>query len=183
MRNSIPFLFLFFLYSWIFPLQAADVVIMKDGHGFSGKIVSIKQGILKLKWQDDRLFIPLEEVERVEFEDPENKLAGISFMNPVPQGENCIAGQQDAEMFHGKYGGHVVLGFFFGPFALIGTALASPYPHRGRHTAAMSQNKELFDNPEYALCYKRKAKARLLGAEAIGWGAWLVIALIASTSG
>lgn len=182
MKTLKPIFILLLLLPLLLPLHAADVVMLKDGHGFTGQIVSIKHDVIKMKWQDDKLFIPLEDIEQIEFESPGSKLA-LEFMTPQGQGEKCIAAQQDAEMYHGKVGGHVVLGFFFGPFALIGTALAQPYPHRGRHTPIMSKNKDLFDDPEFALCYKRIAKGKLLGAEAIGWGAWLVIFLIASSSG
>jgi len=159
--------------------QADDIVVLKDGHGFTGKIKSVKGCTVKLKWNNDRLYIPLDQVEYIAFENPEDKVA-LDFM-VSQQNNNCLLGQQDAEMFHGKYGGHVVLGFFFGPFAMIGTAIAQPYPHRGKHTYALSKNKGLFDNPEYAICYKRKAKGRLIGAEAIGLGAWVVLVLIMSS--
>lgn len=154
-------------------LKATDFVVLKDGHGFSGEIRSIKNCTVKLQWNNDKLYIPLEEVEYIEFDDPTEK-AALDFM-AMPEDNNCILGMKDAEMYHGKYGGHVVLGFLFGPFAMVGTAIAQPFPYRGKHTMALSKNRELFDNPDYALCYKRKAKGRLIGAEAIGWGSFILL--------
>ena len=174
--------FVIVLTAWLLVFSmayAADVVVLKDGHGFTGKIKSIRDCTVKVKWEKGILLIPLEQVAYLEFEDPDDKTARDYLA--LPQDNKCLLGQQDAEMFHGKYGGHVVLGIFFGPFAMLGTAIAQPYPYRGRHTPAMSQNKELFNDPEYAECYKRRAKGRLIGAEAIGWGAWLVIWLIANS--
>lgn len=157
-------------------LTGADLIVLKDGHGFNGEIKSIKDCTIKFKWNNDKLYIPLEDVSYIEFNDPESK-AALDFIS-MPEDNNCILGMKDAEMYHGKYGGHVVLGFFFGPCAMIGTAIAQPYPHRGKHTMALSKNKELFDNMDYALCYKRKAKGRLIGAEAIGWGAAILLILM-----
>ena len=158
---------------------ANDMVVMDDGHGFTGKIKSIRNCMVKLKWEKEVLMIPLDRIAYIEFEDPDDKVA-LDFMAMEPDNK-CYLGRKDAEMYHGKYGGHVVLGIFFGPFAMLGTALAQPYPYRGRHTPVMSENKELFNDPEYAECYKRRAKGRLIGAEAIGWGAWILFILIISS--
>jgi len=84
----------------------------------------------------------------------------------------------DAENFHGKKGGHFVLGVLFGPFAMIGTALANPKPKKGKDTYMFSENKELFDDPMYLSCYRKKAKGQLIGMEALGWGSWLLLLLV-----
>lgn len=167
------------LTGWLFTfsvIHASDVIVLKDGHGFTGKIKSIRDCTVKFKWNRDILIIPLDQVEYLEFENADDRVA-LDYL-ALPPDNKCLLGQQDAEMFHGKYGGHVVLGIFFGPFAMIGTAFAQPYPHRGAHTMAMSKNQALFNDPEYAQCYKRRAKGRLIGAEAIGWGAWIIFWLI-----
>jgi hypothetical protein len=87
----------------------------------------------------------------------------------------------DAQAFHGKRGGHFVLGVLFGPFAVIGTAVSNPTPERGARTYMMSKNKELFSDPEYLTCYRKKAKGQLIGMEFLGWGAWILIVLVASS--
>jgi hypothetical protein len=92
--------------------------------------------------------------------------------------DKCLSARLDAENFHGKKGGHFALGFFFGPFAMIGTALANPTPYKGKNTYMMSKNKDLFNDPEYLSCYKSKAKSQLLLTEGIGWAAWIVILLL-----
>ena len=99
-------------------------------------------------------------------------------MSDPTYAEKCAFGQQDAEMFHGKKGGHFVLGFLFGPFALIGTALANPTPDRGARTYMLSQHKDLFSDPAYLMCYKKKARGKLLGMEAAGWGTWILLLLL-----
>ena len=47
----------------------------------------------------------------------------------------------------------------------------------------MSKNKEQFTDYEYINCYKKKAKAQLIGMEAAGWGSYLIILLLATSWG
>ena len=92
--------------------------------------------------------------------------------------DKCTAGQQDAIKYHGKAGGHYVLGLLFGPFAILGTAFADPTPENGRKTYVMSQNKDMFGDATYRLCYKKKAKGRLIGAELCGWAFWILLLIL-----
>ncbi len=71
-----------------------------------------------------------------------------------------------------------MLGFLFGPLAIIGTALSNPTPERGKETYMMSKNKEQFSDPEYLSCYKKKAKQHLITMELSGWALWLAILLL-----
>ena len=61
---------------------------------------------------------------------------------------------------------------------MLGTALANPTPDKGKRTYEMSKNKKHFDDLEYLSCYKKKAKGQLIGMEAIGWGAWILLVLV-----
>ncbi|MDO9615988.1 MAG: hypothetical protein Q7J86_15885 [Bacteroidota bacterium] len=90
----------------------------------------------------------------------------------------CMNGRVDADNYHGKKGGHFVLGVLFGPFAMIGTALSNPTPEKGSNTFVMSKNKDQFSDPEYLSCYRSKAKGQLIGMEALGWGAWILLLLV-----
>ena len=91
--------------------------------------------------------------------------------------EKCSCGKSDAAMYHGKKTGHFVLGLFFGPYAMIGTAIAKQTPQKGSHTYELSKNKKLFTDPYYLRCYRKKAKGDLLGMEAQGLIAGIVIPL------
>ena len=86
-----------------------------------------------------------------------------------------LAGRQ-----YSKKVGHFFLGVLFGPFAMIGTALANPTPEKGKLTYMLSKNKDQFSDPQYLSCYKKKAKGQLIGMEASGWGAWIVLVLVSS---
>ena len=90
----------------------------------------------------------------------------------------CLKAVEDAKNLHGKEVGHFFLGFLCGPFAIIGTAVANPTPINGKSTYFLSENKELFSDPEYLLCYKRKAKGKLISMEILGFATWAVLSLV-----
>ena len=85
--------------------------------------------------------------------------------------ESCAKGVTDADDLHRKGGLHLILGALFGPFAVVGAAIAGPTPASGSRTALVSSNKELFSDPEYLRCYKKKARNKNVLNAAIGWGA------------
>ena len=89
-----------------------------------------------------------------------------------------MKGKLDAENYHGKKGGHFILGMAFGPFAMIGTALSNPTPEKGKRTYMMSENKANFNDLEYLSCYKKQAKRQLITMEGLGWATWILIVLL-----
>tara|TARA_Y100001978_G_C23664015_1_gene420181 strand:- start:426 stop:1016 length:591 start_codon:yes stop_codon:yes gene_type:complete len=162
---------------FIFAALAADIVTLNNKMVFSGEVTKIKNCQVFFKSEGNKYIIPASEIFSIQFEDIKNKVY-TSYMN-LPDGENkCLNGQMDAENFHGKKGGHFALGFLFGPFAMIGTLLASPTPDKGKRTYMMSKNKEQFTDYEYISCYEKKAKGELIGMEAAGWGSWLLLVLL-----
>jgi hypothetical protein len=93
-----------------------------------------------------------------------------------------VNGRLDAAQYHGKKSAHIALGFLFGPFAMLGTAMSKPTPQNGQLTAQRSNHAYLFDDPEYLDCYRKRAKGKLIGAESIGFGiSVLMILLITPT--
>jgi len=158
---------------------ASDILTLNNQMVFEGKISKIKDCMVIFKADGKKHIIPTSEIFSLQFEDTTSKI----YRNYNKIAENtleskCLNGRLDAENYHGKKGGHVALGFLFGPFAMIGTALANPTPYKGSHTLMASKNKEDFDDPEYLSCYKKKAKGQLLGMEGIGWGAWVLLVLL-----
>lgn len=83
--------------------------------------------------------------------------------------------------FTEKAGHHFVLGLVFGPFAVIGAAISNPTPYKGAKTMMLSKNKEMFSDPVYLQCYKKKALGKNVGNTAIGWGVWALFILIISS--
>jgi hypothetical protein len=157
---------------------AGDVLVLNNKLMYEGKVEKIKSCTVVFKSNGDKFEIPASEISSIHFEDTEDKVYR-NYMKMTNDGQNkCLSGRLDAENFHGKKGGHFVLGVLFGPFALLGTAMANPTPEKGKRTYMASKNKEMFNDLEYISCYKSKAKGQLLGMEALGWAAWILVALL-----
>ncbi|HZX74346.1 MAG TPA: hypothetical protein VFE57_08000 [Cyclobacteriaceae bacterium] len=168
-------LMIFGLYS----SYAKDILALTDHKLFEGKITKIEKCYVHFKSDSGTFLIPAEDIFYIQFENPSDKVLNKYLkLQQTTEVGNCLKGAADATMYHGKAAGHVVLGVLFGPFAVIGAALARPTPMRGKSTMAMSENKELFDDPEYLQCYKKKAKGQNVGHAAIGWAVWMIIVLI-----
>jgi hypothetical protein len=155
-----------------------DVLTLTNEMSFEGKVKKIKDCEVIFKSEGKRYKVPASEIHSLEFEDTDNKVY-TKYLEMVDDAPNkCLNGRLDAENYHGKKGGHFALGVLFGPFAMIGTALANPTPDKGKDTYMLSKNEEQFDDPEYLSCYKKKAKGSLIGMEALGWGAWVLLLLV-----
>jgi len=153
-------------------LFANDVLTLTNQKRFNGKVLRIKKCQVIFKSENgDKYKVPTSDIETLEFGNTSDKVYK-GYLKALEQDPNlCMKGRLDAENYHGKNGSHFILGVLFGPFAMIGTALANPTPQKGKDTMMLSKNKNDFDDPEYLACYKRKAKGHLIGMEAIGWGA------------
>jgi len=157
---------------------AGDILTLNNEMVFEGKVTKIKDCAVVFKADGNKYIVPASEIFSLQFENTEDKVY-TEYMKMADGDPNkCLNGRLDAENYHGKKGGHFVLGVLFGPFAMIGTALANPTPEKGKQTYMMSKNKEQFSDPEYLSCYKKKAKGQLIGMEALGWGAWILLLLI-----
>ena len=158
-------------------LFAGDVVTLNNNMVFNGKVKKIKGCVIFFKSEGNKYVIPASDIFSIQFENPNDKIY-LDYIETIGlDGDNCLLGKSDAKNYHGKKGSHIALGVLFGPFAMIGTAIVNPTPEKGKRTLAMSENKNLFDDPEYLNCYKKKAKLQNITMEAIGWGAWILFAL------
>jgi hypothetical protein len=155
---------------------AFDQLTLLNNATFEGWVVKLDQKKIQFNFNDELFTIPLKDVHTVVFEDTSNILYQ-DYLNSLTD-DKCTKATLDAEMYHGKKGGHFALGVIFGPFSMIGTALANPNPMNAKRTFAMSENKELFNDPEYLLCYKKAAKRKLIGMEALGWATWILIVIL-----
>jgi hypothetical protein len=176
MKNLVIAIFalLFSCYSY-----AGDILTLTNQMTFEGKVVKIKECEVIFKTDGKKFSIPSEDIFSIKFESITDK-AYVDYMKFAERNpEACMKGADDAAMYHGKGLSHFALGFLFGPFAMIGTAIARPDPITGTRTFRKSQNHELFSDPDYLKCYRRKAKAGNIAMEGIGWGTWIFIALVA----
>lgn len=153
--------------------QAADVITLNNQMVFSGKIKSIKNCTVNFKTAGQIYEIPADEIFTVEFEDPNNRI--LRNYQELNDADKCLKARADADMYHGKAGLHVALGVLFGPFAVIGAAVGNPKPEKGNDTYIMSKNREMFSDPAYLTCYKKKAKGQNVGNTALGWAAWILL--------
>ena len=159
-------------------LNAGDVLILPNGNQYEGKVVKLKGCDVIFRSNGSRYVIPAGEIHSIHFEDENNKVLKDYQELTSDEGINkCMEGAKDAANFHGKKGAHVALGFCFGGFSMIGTALADCGPMKGSETMLLSKNKPLFTDYEYIQCYKKEARKNLLIMEAVGWGAFIVIYL------
>jgi hypothetical protein len=156
----------------------SDILTLNNQMVFEGKVTKIKNCKIIFRAEGKRYDIPSSEIYSIQFENTADKVYTDYVKMAEGDPDNCLKGKIDALNLHGKSGGHFVLGFLFGPFALIGTLIASPTPINGRYTNMYSKNKELFNDPEYLKCYRRSAKGHLLAMEGLGWGTWILFVLI-----
>ena len=173
MKKIISLLFTLFLVNSTF---AFDQLTLLNKATFEGWVTSIDDKVVQFNFNQEVFNIPIIDVETIVFENTLNPLL-IKFQEKSSE-DACSKGSLDAEMYHGKKGIHFALGMLFGPFSMIGTALSNPNPRNSKHTYIDSQNKDYFNNAEYLLCYKKTAKRKLIGMEALGWATWILIVLL-----
>jgi len=157
---------------------AGDILTLNNEMMFEGKVLKIKNCEVTFKAADgNKYFIPAEDIFSVVFENPSDKVYTEYLQLADSDPDKCMKGRMDADNYHGKAGLHVALGVLFGPFAIIGAAVSTPTPQKGKDTYAMSQNKDMFQDPMYLNCYTKKARGKNVGNTAIGWGAWILFIL------
>lgn len=131
-------------------------------------IVGITLMSMNLHSQDNNSFLAVEDsVQTIVDSVPK-----IQMENVITAGDTanfCINGAMDGALYHGKKGGAFVLGFLFGPFALIGTSASNPTPEKGNDTYIMSDNRSQFKDPQYRRCYRNRVRKQLTTSAALGW--------------
>ena len=157
---------------------AGDLLTLNNKMVFDGKVTKIKDCAVVFKADGHKYTVPASEIFSVQFENAKDKVYTDYVQMADADPNNCLNGRLDAENYHGKKGSHFVLGAIFGPFAMIGTALANPTPEKGKQTYMMSKNKDQFNDPEYLSCYRKQARGQLIGMEALGWGTWILLLLL-----
>ena len=161
-----------------FTIFAGDILTLNNAMVFDGKILKIEECSLVFKAKGKKYIIPASDIFSIQFEDTENKIYKEYIKMSEADPNKCLNGKLDAESYHGKKGRHFALGVLFGPFAMIGTALANPTPEKGKQTYLMSKNKDQFSDLEYLNCYKTSAKRQLLKMEGLGWCTWILLVLV-----
>ena len=164
--------------------QAFDKLTLTNGMQFQGDVVKVKAFSVMFKTEVGKVEVPAKDIYSVEFENPNDEqfLEYIAILNSADSADKCMNGQMDAQRYHGKKAGHLVLGLLFGPWAIIGTAIVAnptPYNAENNNTVGLSQNKDQFNDALYLMCYKREAKKTLIGREFAGFSVQLAGVLVA----
>lgn len=152
-----------------FPLLAGDILTLQNQMSFEGKVLKIKGCDVFFKCEGKKYLVPAEDIFVIEFENTADPVYSSYMASDSLALERCLQGRYDAEMFHGKKGGHFILGFLFGPLAMIGTACANPTPTKAQFFDLLQMEKRKLSSPNYLHCYKQKARRKLVGMEAAGW--------------
>lgn len=159
---------------------AGDVLTLNNEMKFEGKIIKIDKNCnVTFKATDDNKYvIPAADILTIEFENTSDSIymEYLSRLHNDP--DACMKGHMDARNYHGKTGGHIAAGILFGPFAIIVAAASNPTPQKGEDTNTLSQNRELFNDPNYLHCYSKEAKKKNVQNTAIGWGMWILFILL-----
>jgi len=155
-----------------------DIIHLKNGERIKTHIIQIDSGMLitqKGKTHELRHY-STEDVEII-YLDENNQAMKSLVANNIQQSIDikCEEGKADATVYHKRGFGNFCLGFLFGPFGVIGTAIGTP---RSPDYTKIP-NKENLENANYLNCYKKKAKGKNVGAAFAGWGAIIVLALLA----
>ena len=149
---------------------------LNNGMEFDGIIKKINDCSCQFKVDNEKYTIPLSDVSDINVYSDKYK---DKVTNLLSNQDNCLNGQVDADLHHGKGGAHFALGFFTGILGIIGVAvIADPDPYSGTKTMALSKNKDDFNDPTYLSCYKKKAKGKLVGSTAIGLAGWVALLLL-----
>jgi len=161
-----------FFYSFSF---ASDIITLTNQKAFSGKVTKIKNCKVHFKANKQKYVIPASKILMVQFEDLENKI----YKNYLKQialndNESCLRGTIDGNN-HRKEGKHLVFGFLFGAFGVIGAALGDPIPDLSK--AKVSKQNEKYYNYAYLQCYTKAAKKKNVRMSAIGWGTSVLLTL------
>lgn len=149
--------------------SAGDILILKNNMVFEGKVTKIKECEIVFKVEGNKFIIPSADIKTIQFKNTDDKVFTDCIQIVVRDTTKCKNGAFDAKRYHGKKGEHILLGMFFGPFAMIGTALSNPTPERGKRTYLNSENKNQFDDPEYLICYTKTAERHLIAMEGLGF--------------
>lgn len=154
---------------------AGDLLTTTDHLVFQGKVTQIKDCIVTFKANGKKYEIPAKDIHSIYFERDDDKIL-IEYLALSESDTNkCLKGSLDAEFLHKRSGEYFLLGFLFGPVALIGAALGNPSPLRGNDTYSKSTNASIFSDPEYLSCYRKRARRDNAKKAALGFASSVLV--------
>ena len=149
-----------------------DKITLKGGQRIKGQIVQIEDNRVVIEKGKTQLEFTPDHVEYIEFDAKNVKISKIVKQNA--DGFTYLDGQNDAAMYHKRFGGNFTLGVLFGVFGFVGVAVGNvkdPQP-------IVQDYNEKMNSADYREGYRKKGKGKNLGAAGIGWGVGVILVLL-----
>lgn len=159
-------------------LYANDEVQLLNCEIYYGKVLKIDQCKVHFKTDCQTLIIDADSIEFLKFECPENEIYQ-NYINDLTIKEKCLRGHNDAKNLHNQGLAHFFIGVLFGPLAIVGSIVSTPTPNKSKNTMLLSENKDLFGDPNYLECYRKEAKSKNISAILGGACTWALFYLLA----
>jgi len=156
---------------------AADFLVLQSGQIFEGEVERLGREFVEFSFEGSVYSIPIIDVRVVEMAAPTKRERRL--LSNFSAAENaCFKGSNDGAL-HGHGGGHFIAGALTGVFGVIGCAVTTRTPAKSNNIAIMSgSNKDLWNNSEYLNCYNKAAKSKAVTNSLLGWGTWILLALL-----
>lgn len=157
----------------------SDIIVLTNDMVFKGQVVKVRSCEMVFKAEGRRYSIPFTDIKTIEFLEQGSKVHK-KFKSFNLSSESCAKGLEDAENFHGRRSRHFFLGLLLPAIPVVVALLSEPNPVARKRIASLSQNQNLFSDPDYLMCYKKTAKKSNVKNAAIGSGVTLVIMGVAA---
>ena len=164
--------FLLLLSFWSGFVVAKDKITLNTGKQIKGTITHIEENLVVIEKGKKTLEFSPEQVQYIEFDANNLKISKIIQENA--DGFTYLEGQQDAQLYHKRFGGNFALGVLFGVFGFIGVAVGNvqdPPP-------VIPEYEDKINSADYREGYRKKGKGKNLGAAGAGWAVGFVILII-----
>jgi hypothetical protein len=172
MKNFLLVLFSVFSFNAL----ASDIVTLTNGKSFQGTITKVNNCSLNFAMDDNVYTIPASDIVYAEFEKISKRRANkITAM--LANEDNCFAGTTDGAM-HGHKGGQFCAGFFGGLIGFVIVAVVDRSPTKSGNIMLISENREIWNDSSYLMCYQKQSKKEAIKAAGTGFGAWVLLVLL-----
>lgn len=156
-----------------FNLSAFDTIELSNGKVFKGEIIRVNKCSIDFAIEDDVFSIPAKDIVYATFEKISKRR--ISKIDKVlSNGDNCLIGTTDGSM-HGHKGGQFCAGFFGGLIGFVIVAIVDRGPSKSGNIALVADNKSLWSDSSYLMCYEKSSKKSAIKMAGIGWGSFLIL--------
>jgi len=149
-----------------------DKITLKGGQLIKGIIVNIEDNKVVIEKNKIQFEFTPEHVQYIEFDANNVKISKLISENTDEF--TYLDGQNDAAVYHKRFGGNFTLGVLFGVFGFVGVALGNAKDP----PAIVPDYSEKINSADYREGYNKKGKGKNLGAAGAGWAVGFVILLI-----